>query len=148
MHGRPQTFFQGRAKFSRGRGGGKHAICYLVVNILFFAKKVEKHTILAGQGGTRAPSCPPLRTPMRTRETSQATWQIAMENFASSFVNPNELLLPPPPIPEKPLRFRKKQLESLLSGTIKPRDRIEMKEVSNLLDRVVLEHRAQVRSRP
>ena len=26
-HGRPQTFFQGRAKFSRGGWGQKHAIC-------------------------------------------------------------------------------------------------------------------------
>ena len=63
--GRPQTFFQGRAKFSRG--GQKHTICLKTPKkILFFSKKVQKHTILAGQGGARAPSCPPLRTPMGT----------------------------------------------------------------------------------
>jgi len=34
-------------------------------NILFFSKKSQKHTNLAGQGVVaRAPSCPPLRTPM------------------------------------------------------------------------------------
>ncbi len=38
-HGRPQTFSKGGQNF---QGGGK--------NILFFWK-VEKHTILAGQGG-------------------------------------------------------------------------------------------------
>jgi hypothetical protein len=37
-HGRPQTFFHGRVKISRG-GGQKHTI---------FLKKGEKHTILAG----------------------------------------------------------------------------------------------------
>jgi len=56
-HGRPQTFFQGRAKFSRGWGK----------NILFSSKKSQKLTILAGQGGSRAPSCPPLRTPMECK---------------------------------------------------------------------------------
>jgi len=62
-HGRPQTFFQGRAKFSRG---GKNILFALKTpkNILFASKKSQKHTILAGQGGSRAPSCPPLRTPM------------------------------------------------------------------------------------
>jgi len=28
-------------------------------NILFSSKKSQKHTILASQGGSRAPSCPP-----------------------------------------------------------------------------------------
>jgi len=46
-HGRPQTFFQGRAEFSRG--GGKHIIC--PKKILFSSKKFKKHTILVCQGG-------------------------------------------------------------------------------------------------
>ncbi len=36
----------------------------MLKNIHIFSKKDEKHTILAGQGKVRAPSCPPLRTPM------------------------------------------------------------------------------------
>jgi len=60
-----------RRLFSRGGqnfpgGGGKNILFALKTpkNILFSSKKSQKHTILAGQGGSRAPSCPPLRTPM------------------------------------------------------------------------------------
>jgi len=67
-HGRPQTFFiQARAKFSRG---GKNILFAFKIlkNILFSLKKVEKHTILASQGGASAPSCPRLRTSMTPKE--------------------------------------------------------------------------------
>jgi len=64
-----------RRLFSRGGqnfpGGGaktyylpKKTLKKTPKNILFFSKKSQKHTILAGQGGSRAPSCPPLGTPM------------------------------------------------------------------------------------
>jgi hypothetical protein len=69
-HGRPQTFFQGRAKIFRGGGGG--------AKTYFLPKKQQKDTIfpkksknilyLAGQGGGgKSPPCPPLRTPMLTK---------------------------------------------------------------------------------
>jgi len=55
------TFFQGRAKFSRG---GKNIL--FALKTYYFPLKKSKNIlcILAGQGGSRAPSCPPLRTPM------------------------------------------------------------------------------------
>jgi hypothetical protein len=53
---RLQTFFQGKAKFSRGT-----KTYYLPKNILFSFLKVEKHTILVGQGG--GGKCPLLPSP-------------------------------------------------------------------------------------
>jgi len=53
MHGRPQTFFQGRAKFSGG-GGQKTTIGL---------KKHLKNTILAGQGGQGPPLALPCGRP-------------------------------------------------------------------------------------
>jgi len=51
-----------RRLFSRGGQNfpGEPKKC--LKHTLFF-QKVKKHTILAGQGGASAPSCPPLRTP-------------------------------------------------------------------------------------
>jgi len=56
-------FFPGEGKIFQG-GKSYYLPKKPPKNILFFSKKVKKHTILAGQGGSRAPSCPPLRTPM------------------------------------------------------------------------------------
>jgi len=50
MHGRQETFFQGRAKFSRGGKNIQFAL-KMPRNIPFSFKEVEKHTILAGKGG-------------------------------------------------------------------------------------------------
>ncbi len=69
-----RLFSKGGQNFPGGAGGQKHTICLNALmlkmpkNILFSFKKVEKHTILDGQGGggASAPSCPPLRTPMIT----------------------------------------------------------------------------------
>jgi len=56
-HGRRQTLFQGRAKFSSR--WQKHTIFFeKSKNILFWPAKG------GGGGGPRVPSCPPLRTPM------------------------------------------------------------------------------------
>ncbi len=61
-HGRLQTFFQGRAKFSRGAKTyylpKKHLKTYY-----FSLKKVKKHTILAGQGGQGPPLALPCGRP-------------------------------------------------------------------------------------
>lgn len=59
-----------------------------------------------------------------------------------SFAQPIEALTPPPPIPDKSLCFKKRQFELLLSGNLRPRDRIDLKEVSNMLNRVEIEYRA------
>jgi hypothetical protein len=61
-----RLFFQGRAKCSRGRGPGKNILLAQKApkKILFFLKKIKKHTILPGPEGARALSCPLLRTPM------------------------------------------------------------------------------------
>ncbi len=61
IHERPQTFFRGGQKFSRG-GGQKPTFC-LKINIkhTIFLKKVQKTLFLAGLGrpwGTRAPLTP------------------------------------------------------------------------------------------
>jgi len=66
-HGRPQTLFQGRAKFSRGRGAKTYYLpkkCPKTYN--FLSKKSYNILFWAGQGGARDPSCPPLRAPMVT----------------------------------------------------------------------------------
>jgi len=62
-HGRPQTFFQGRAKFSRG--GGKNILFALKTpkTYNFPLKKSKKHTILAGQGGQGPPLALPCGRP-------------------------------------------------------------------------------------
>ena len=57
-------FFPGEGKIFQGGAKtyylpNKHQKRYY-----FRLKKSIKHTILASQGGSRAPSCPPLRTPM------------------------------------------------------------------------------------
>jgi len=57
-HGRPQTFFQGRTKFSRG-GGQKHTI---------FHKNALKHNILVGQVG----GVPPLALPADAHERKRS----------------------------------------------------------------------------
>jgi len=59
----PQTFFQGRAKFFRGGGGKNVLFPKKLKNILFSFKKVEKHTILAGQGGQEPPLALPCGRP-------------------------------------------------------------------------------------
>ncbi len=63
-HRRPQTFFQGRAKFSRGQ---KHYICQKHPKTLYFPQKKSKNMLFCtgGRRGARAPSCSPLLTPMR-----------------------------------------------------------------------------------
>jgi hypothetical protein len=59
--------------------------------MLFSFKKVEKHTILVGQGGgASAPSCPPLQTPMlklgiMTRQRALLGCKV----YAGNFVNEN-----------------------------------------------------------
>ncbi len=63
VHGRPQTFFKGRAKFSRGGpktyySPKKHLKTY------YFPLKRSKTYYFGRPGGSRAPFCPPLRTPM------------------------------------------------------------------------------------
>jgi len=89
VHGRPQTFFPGRAKFSRG------AKTYssrkkMPKNKLFSFKKVEKHTILAGQGGgARAPSCPPL--PMVLSRTSKKLILIKLNPFRIANISQEDL---------------------------------------------------------
>jgi len=50
-HVHPQPFFQGRAKFSRGAGGGVRQKHTIPKKLLFFSKKEKKHTILPDQGG-------------------------------------------------------------------------------------------------
>ena len=65
-HWRPQNFFQGRAKFSRvGRGGGSKIILLALKHQkrYYFSQKSQKHTILAGQGGARAPLALPCGRP-------------------------------------------------------------------------------------
>jgi len=60
-------FFPGEGKIFQEAGGGAKTYYLpkkMPKNILFSFIKVKKHTILAGQGGSSAPSCPPLRTPM------------------------------------------------------------------------------------
>jgi hypothetical protein len=60
MMSHPQTFFQGRAKFYSGVEQNILFSLKMPLNILFsFKKKVQKHTILAGQGG----QVPPLALP-------------------------------------------------------------------------------------
>jgi len=64
FYGRPQTFFQGRAKFSRE--GDKNILFAqkTLKKILFSSKKCKKNILFWSARGARAPSCPPLRTPM------------------------------------------------------------------------------------
>ena len=65
-HGRPQTFFRVRAKFSSWGGGWtKQTIC--LKNTIFLNKSQKTYYFFrprGGMGGARAPSCLPLRTPM------------------------------------------------------------------------------------
>jgi len=59
VHGRPQTFSQGRANFSGGLGQTFPKKC--LKTYYFLSKKVKKRFILAGQGG--GGKCPPLPSP-------------------------------------------------------------------------------------
>jgi len=69
LHCRPQTFFQGRAKFCRG-GGQKHTICLKDTKIFTKTSLLFPWKSRPSQRGARAPSCPPLRTPMVIYECS------------------------------------------------------------------------------
>jgi len=70
-HGRPQTFFQGRAKFSSGLGQ-KHTFCLknALKKILISFKKVKNILIWPAEGRQVFPSCHPLRTPMKQSKFS------------------------------------------------------------------------------
>jgi hypothetical protein len=62
VHGRPQTFFQGKAKFSRG-GKTYYVFALKTLKTYYFPlKKSQKHTILAGQGEGGGQG-PPLALP-------------------------------------------------------------------------------------
>jgi len=56
-HGRPQTFFQGRAKFSRG--GQKHTICLknALKHTIFFQKSAKTY-YFGRPGGVKGPLLP------------------------------------------------------------------------------------------
>ncbi len=65
VHGRPPIFFPGEGKISQG--GGKDILFAKKIpnKTLFSSRKFIKHNILVHQGwGERAPSCPPLQTPI------------------------------------------------------------------------------------
>jgi len=65
-HGRPQTFFQGRSKFSRG-GAKTYYLPKKCLKTYYFHSKKSKNILYwpaKGGGEASAPSCPPLRTPM------------------------------------------------------------------------------------
>ncbi len=59
-HGRPHTFFQGRAKFSRGWGRGKNT----KKDTIFL--KISCKTYYFGRPGGRRGQGPPLALPLRT----------------------------------------------------------------------------------
>jgi hypothetical protein len=63
IHGRPQTFFQGRAKIFQGWARTYFLPKKQRKKYYFSQKKSENILFLAGQGG-KNPPCPPLRTPM------------------------------------------------------------------------------------
>jgi len=66
LHGRPQDFFQGRAKFSRGGGAKTYYLPKKRLRTYYFHSKKLKNTLFwpAKGRGASAPSCPPLQTPM------------------------------------------------------------------------------------
>ncbi len=78
-HGRPQTFFQGRAKFSRG---AKHTIC--LKNIQFSFKKVENKLFWPAKGVNVPPLVAlPCRLPWFKKKWSAAKFffpQIIVNN--------------------------------------------------------------------
>jgi hypothetical protein len=88
--GRPQSFFHGRAKFSRG-GGQEPTFC-LKNNKkdTIFPKKFQKHTIFGqpwpARGGARAPPCPPLRTPMKSSQPFLNEIQVLFSNSVQMIV--------------------------------------------------------------